>query len=151
MAQLKKLLQNKLEADTGAGGLVPMLGAGVNSIMPFVRSGTLHEPTSESATPFITVNIGDEMAVDWPLISRLNLEIFIYDQPGQSYWLIDRIVTRLRTLLESAEPQFTTAGAALDSGEKRADFMTEWEMTSREGYDQELQKAFKSVRFGIWG
>lgn len=122
-----------------------MLGDGVKSIMSFVRSGVLDEPTSESKTPFMQVNVGDETAVDWPVISRLDFEIYIYDEPGQSYWKIDRIVQRLRELFETDQPQFT-----YDNSEKRADFRTEWEMTSREGYDPELKKAYKTVRFGIW-
>lgn len=140
--QLKRQILSLLRSDNT---IVGKLGDGGNSIFPFVEDGVLKEPLSDTPTPFITVKVGDEVAVDWPIISRISLEVYIYDQPGASYYAIDRLTKEIRECLESEDSQF-----ALDKGEMKIDFRTEWEFTSAEAYDDELQKAMKFTRFGVW-
>lgn len=142
MAQIKRQIYNTLEGDSG---LISKLADGVNSILPAVRSGVIYEPTSETATPFIVVKIEEQGAIDPPLIGRMGVSIWIYDEPGKSYWAVDRIIKEIREALENTGPQFTG-----DSGERIQDFMTEWEHTSGELHDDGLQKAYKYVRLGIW-
>lgn len=141
MAQLKKQLFTKLEGDDG---ITAKLGDGVNSIMPAVRSGDIFEPSSESATPFMVVKVEEMMTIDAPVTGRLGFSIWIYDQPGKSFWAIDRIVKEVKELFESRSPQFTA-----DTGENIHDHLTEWEYTSGELYDEGLQMGYKYVRFGI--
>ena len=89
MAQIKRQIYNTLEGDSG---LISKLADGVNSILPAVRSGVIYEPTSETATPFIVVKIEEQGAIDPPLIGRMGVSIWIYDEPGKSYWAVDRII-----------------------------------------------------------
>lgn len=145
MTQLKKQLFNKLEASSNLLALLP----NTNSIMPQVKSisgtPTIIEPTSASATPFIVVKVGDYGAVDAPVIGRLALEIYVYDEPGAAYWKIDRIIKVLKDELESYADQF-----AVDSQEGIVDCRTDWEYITGELFDDELNKAYKMIRFGVY-
>lgn len=142
MTQLKAQIFSLLEGDSG---ITAKLANGANSIMPRVKSGTLLEPGPDTAAPFLVLRMQDMLAVDWPVIGRQTVEIYVYDEIGKSYWAIDRIIKEVREALESPEPQFT-----LDAGEQLSDFLTEWEFTSGEAFDDAWNKSFRFVRFGIY-
>ena len=129
---LKQQLITRLTSDAT---LIALLGDGANSVLP--QAG-LH-PGQDTATPFIVVRMGAETPTS-SITARQFVTFWVYDNPLQGYWAIDRIITQLRVLLEGYE------GLTFDG---RSWGRSEYDGASEESTDDAWNKVFKTARFSI--
>jgi len=129
---LKLQIINRCTGDTT---LKAMLGDGANSIMP--QAGK--HPGRDSATPFLALRMGSESPTD--ALARLQeFTFWVYDDPLQAYWIIDKIITRLEVRFNGYEGF---------SFEDRNWLRCEYAGKSDEETDDAWDKVMKWARFTV--
>ena len=124
-----------IERCTGDATLIALLGDGANSVMP--QAGK--HPDRDSATPFVVLRMGSESPTD--SLARLQeFTFWVYDDPLQAYWVIDKIITRLEVLFSGYE------GFAF---EDRSWIRCEYAGRSDEETDEDWNKVMKWARFTV--
>lgn len=122
-----------LDLATNDATLLALLAGGsANSIYPRATV----EPTARTAAPYIVLRVGSDVSVD-TYLRRLTWTWYVYGEPYDSYWSIDKIIRRLRDLMEGATLSY------------EGDVWSEVELAdvSDELADDEWGKRFKFARF----
>lgn len=129
---LKQQIINRMKGDTT---FTSYLGSGVYSIMP--QAG-LH-PSQDSIAPFTVLKMGAETPTS-AITARQFFQLFIYDDPFNGYWDIDRIIARSRSLFDGYE------GLSFDG---RLWGRAVYDGSSDEQVDDAWHKVFKVVIFNV--
>jgi len=135
----KTLFLARLRADAILVGLVGSTvvdGVPVASIHPDARIGF----GTEMPSPAVLLVVQEQNSLD-DIVESTPFEVWVYDEPGEAHWRIDKIIHRVRDLIEDWRMGVTLQGVcdsfALD-------------LVSGDFDDDGLKRLVKFVRFRTW-
>jgi hypothetical protein len=120
----------------GWSDLTDLLAKGIGSIFPNADEIL----SSSTSAPFLALLQEDTANTD-NVVDTISFAFWVYDTPEQSYWRIGRILQVIRKRMEGLELG-ATADGILDP--------FQYEFTSGEARDDELDKLFKYARYRSW-